>query len=60
VIKKADKKYNSLVSDSIDLQKKKLALEEKISNNGKSQQEQKIDSERQRTILEALKARRRS
>jgi hypothetical protein len=57
-IKKADKKYNSLVADSIDFQKKKLTLEEKIAANSKSQEEQRKETARQREISEALKGRR--
>lgn len=57
-IKKADKKYGSLVSDSIDLQKKKTTIEEKIVANSKAQEDQRKEQARQREISEALKARR--
>lgn len=57
VIKKANKKYNGLVEDSIDYQKKKLALDQKITDNSKMQEDQRVELERQKQILEALKAR---
>ena len=57
VIKKANKKYNSLVSDSIDYQKKKVALDQKIVDNSKMQEDQRVELEKQKQILEALKAR---
>lgn len=57
-IKKANKKYNGLVADSIDYQKKKLALDQKIVDNSKMQEDQRVELERQKQILEALKARR--
>jgi hypothetical protein len=56
-IKKANKKYNGLVTDSIDYQKKKLALDQKITDNSKLQEDQRVELDRQKQILEALKAR---
>ncbi len=58
VIKKADKKYASLKADSIDYQKRKIALEQKIADNSQSQKNQRAEMERQQEVLEALKARR--
>lgn len=60
VLKKADKKYSGLISDSVDYQKRKLTLEQKIVENSKAQEAQRLDLERQRQILEALKARKKS
>jgi len=57
-LKKANKKYTSLVEDSIDYQKKKLTLDQKILDNSKMQEDQRVELERQKQILEALKARR--
>lgn len=56
--KKADKKYNNLVEDGQDLQKKKIKLEKEIVENIKKQADQKAESEKQLQILETLKAKR--
>jgi hypothetical protein len=58
VIKKADKKYNSLVDDGTDLQKKKRKIEEQIVENTAAQAVQKGEAEKQRQVLETLKAKR--
>lgn len=58
LLKKADKKYTGLVEDSVDYQKKKVTLEQKIVENSKAQKDQKVLLEKQRQVLEALKARR--
>ncbi|MBC8032808.1 MAG: hypothetical protein H7Y03_01585 [Chitinophagaceae bacterium] len=57
VIKKANKKYSGLQEDSVDYYKRKLALEQKMTDNSKQQNEQRIVLERQRQVLEALKVR---
>jgi hypothetical protein len=58
VIKKADKKYNSLIDDGTDLQKKKRKIEEQIVENTAAQAAQKTEAEKQRQVLETLKAKR--
>ncbi len=55
---KEDKKLATLVSDSVNLQKKKLVLDTEILENSKKQEAQKAEIEKQRLILETLKARR--
>jgi hypothetical protein len=57
VIKKAEKKYNSLLSDSTDLYKKKQQLEEKITENSQSLQSQQAELEKERLALEAIRQR---
>lgn len=56
--RKEDKKLAALASDSINLQKKKLVLDTEIVENAKKQVAQKAEIEKQRLILETLKARR--
>ncbi len=58
VAAKADKKYNNLVEDGNDLAKKKEKLEKDIAENIQKQAEQKAEAEKQRQILETLKAKR--
>jgi hypothetical protein len=60
VIKKEDKKYNNLIDDASDLEKKKRKIEEDIVNNKKNQDTQKAEVEKQRQILESLKAQRKN
>ncbi len=57
-VKKADKKYNSLVDDGNDLQKRKRKLEEQIVENTNAQAAQKQETEKQRQVLETLKSKR--
>jgi hypothetical protein len=57
-IKKAEKKYNGLVDDGTDLQKKKRKIEEQIVENTNSQAGQKSEVEKQRQVLETLKSKR--
>ena len=56
--KKADKKYNNLVEDGQDLQKKKARIEKDIEENVRKQAEQKAEAEKQLQIFEILKAKR--
>ncbi len=56
--KKAEKKYNNLVEDGIDLVKKKEKLENDIAENIKKQADQKADMEKQKQILTTLKGKR--
>lgn len=60
VIKKAEKKYNSLLSDSTDLAKRKLQLEEKITENSTALQAQQSELEKERTALEAVRNRKKT
>lgn len=57
-IKKSDKKYTNLVEDGQSLEKKKKNIENDIAENIKNQANQKADTEKQRQILETLRARR--
>lgn len=57
-IKKADKKYNNLVDEATDLQKKKRKLEDQIAENIAAQAAQKTESEKQKQILETLRGKR--
>lgn len=57
-IKKADKKYTGLVEDGQNLEKKKKNIENDIAENIKNQANQKTDTEKQRQILETLRAKR--
>lgn len=58
VLKKADKKYNGLVDDASDLQKKKKKLEDQIAQNIIDQKNQQDEIARQKQVLENLKAKR--
>ena len=57
-VKKAEKKYNGLVDDGTDLQKKKRKIEEQIVDNTNNQASQKTEIERQRQVLDTLKSKR--
>ena len=54
LVKKAEKKYNSLMDDAKDLEKRKRSLEEKIVENMQDQDKQKSEVEKQKQVLEAL------
>lgn len=56
-VKKADRKYNSLISEGEDLVKKKKSIEDKIAANIKDREEQRVNLEKQKAILEALNKR---
>ena len=58
VLKKEDKKLTSLVTDSVNLQKKKTKLDLDIEENSKKQELQKAEIEKQKLIFEKLAARR--
>ena len=55
---KAGKKYTNLVDDGNDLQRKKTKIETQIQENTKAQADQKSEEEKQRQILDNLKAKR--
>jgi len=57
-VNKADKKYNNYVDDGQSLEKKKRDIENDIEKNRKDQESQLADLEKQKIILEALKAKR--
>jgi hypothetical protein len=57
-VKSADKKHVSLQDESKDLEKKKRKLEEQISDNINNLENQLKEIEKQKQILETLKARR--
>jgi hypothetical protein len=59
-IKKAEKKYNSLVDDGKDLEKRKKNLEDKILENIQDQGKQKNEVEKQRQQLEVLYGKRKA
>ncbi len=59
-VAKANKRYASLQEDSVDLQKRKVALEDKIVTNSKDQEKQRADIQNQRLMLEALMQKRKS
>lgn len=60
IIKKADKKYISLVDDGNLLTKKRKKIEEDIAVNGVDANNQKAETERQKQILGTLKAKRKN
>lgn len=55
-VKKADKKYSSLVDDGQSLEKKRKNIEKNIEDNKSDQEKQLTDIEKQKQILETLKA----
>lgn len=55
IVDKATKKYNSLVDDGKNLEKKKKDIEKDIENNKKDQEKQLKEIENQKSALEALK-----
>jgi hypothetical protein len=57
--KKADKKYNNLVDDGADLQKKLKKLQDDIAENTKQQNEQRAEVQKQKEKLAQVVARRR-
>ena len=58
VAKKADRRWAGLVDDGADLQKKKAKIEKEIEENIKKQADQKVETEKQRQILDTLKSKR--
>ncbi|MBZ5858494.1 hypothetical protein [Flavihumibacter profundi] len=59
IIKKLEKKQTTLLSDSTDLNNRKLQLDQKILENSTALQQQQAEIEKQRLALEATKKRRR-
>ncbi len=58
MLKKSQKKFDDLVTDSLDLDKRKKKLEEGLLENSRKQSEQKEDIQKQQAILEELRSRR--
>lgn len=59
-IKKAEKKYERLIDDGNDMQKRLKKLQENIEDNKKDQEKQKQEIEKQRGILENMRGKRKS
>jgi len=57
VLKKAEKKYQSLQDDADDLQKKRKKLDQQRQDNLKAQKDQQAEIEKQRQLFESIKAR---
>lgn len=57
-VKKSDKKYNGLVEDGENLEKKRKSIEKDIEDNKKNQANQKADIEKQKQILDTLRGKR--
>jgi hypothetical protein len=60
VVKKNEKRSNSLTEDAADLQKEKKKLEKKIEDNLKEQEKQVKEMEVQKQVLETLRGKRRA
>jgi hypothetical protein len=58
ILKKEEKKYNNLTEEAADLEKKRKKIEENIADNKKDQEKQKTEVDKQRQILESIKAQR--
>ena len=58
LVKKNEKKMNSLMNDANDLEKKRRKVEEEITDNKKNQGSQQQELENQRKILETMKGKR--
>jgi hypothetical protein len=59
-LKKSQRKFDDLVTDSLELEKKKKKLEEALVDNSRKQGEQKEDIKKQQAILEELRSRRKA
>ena len=59
-LKKSQRKFDDLVTDSLDLDKKKKKLEDALVENSRKQSEQKEDIQKQQAILEELRSRRKA
>ena len=58
-VKKADKKSSNLIDDGANLEKKRKNIEKDIENNKKDQVNQLAEIEKQKQILDTLRAKRR-
>jgi hypothetical protein len=59
-VKKSEKKLENLIEDQQDLEKRIKNLQDKLAQNKKDQESQKADIANQKSILEGLKAKRKS
>ena len=59
-VKKAQKKYDGLVSDQKDYEKKIKNLEDKLDQNKKDQDRQQDEIKKQKDILDALTGKRKA
>jgi hypothetical protein len=59
-IKKAEKKYDRLVDDGSDLQKRLRKIQDDIEDNKKEQEKQRQEIEKQKGILDNMRAKRKS
>jgi hypothetical protein len=57
-VKKADKKYSSLMDDGQSMEKKRKNIEQDIEDNKKNQVNQQAEIEKQKQILETLRGKR--
>lgn len=57
-VKKEDKRYNDLIDEAADLEKKRRKIESDIEDNKKNQEKQKAEAAKQKEILETLRAQR--
>lgn len=55
-IKKAEKRYNSLLDEAKDLENRRRGIEEKLQDNLREQERQKAEVDKQRQILEEMNA----
>jgi hypothetical protein len=60
VLKKAQKKFDGLVSDQSDYEKRIKSLQDKLENNKKDQEKQQDELRKQQGVLETLKGKRKS
>jgi hypothetical protein len=60
ILKKSQKKLDDLVSDSLDLERKKKKLEDNLVDNSRKQGQQRDDITKQQSILEQLRGRRKA
>ena len=57
-IKKSEKKLANLIDDQADIEKKIKNLQEKLEQNKKDQEAQKVEVTNQKTIMEGMKGKR--
>jgi hypothetical protein len=53
-IKKAEKRYNTLMDEARDLENRRRAIEEKLQDNLREQERQKAEIDKQRQILQSI------
>jgi hypothetical protein len=60
VVKKADKDYNNSVADGASLEKKRVNIEEDIKKNKEQQEIKRLETEKQKQLLEVARAKRKA